>query len=296
MNSTKTTGTILQDDDNFRLEKIDWQGRLAIKKSAKETTPPSRAARIKNDVDGMRFFARLAVNNPELGIYIPKVYASGPNFYIREYIESDPLLKKTTTFDEARGRLDKLSQLLADIDRIEPGREIGYVGSSNHRNLGQSISRWADENIHDKLMTKDQAEHVKSISKGLGKYLQPRIAHGDMSAYKHSYLRPNGEIALIDFENFTSGAAQYFDVAWAYTRLYGFATSVDMPKYFLSSFIGKAAPTEHQPEKLMAVLIQRTLGMQKDADGDAKKGTDYRNRAAQLLEIVLQNKLELLHS
>jgi len=293
---TDSKGEVLQDDENFRLEKIDWHGKPAIKKSVKDTTPPSRTVRIQNDVLGMKFFAGLSAANPKLEIYVPEVYSLNSGFYVREYIESEPLLEKTATLDEAKPRLDKLARLLADIDRIPPGREVGYVGSSNYRNLEQSIPRWADENVRDKLITDEQAKKVKLISKGLGKYLKPRIAHGDMSAYKHSYLMADGKIALIDFENFTSGAAGYFDVAWTYTRLYSFASSIDVPKYFLSSFIDKAAPADHRSEQLMAVLIQRTLGMQKDAEGDAKKGMEYRSRAAELLELVLQNKLELLHS
>ena len=294
---TDSIGEVLQDDRNFRLEKIDWHGKPAIKKSTKDTTPRSRVERIQNDVRGMKFFAKLAAANPKLEIYVPEVYDSGPNFYIREYIESEPLLEKSAGIDEAKARLEILVRLLADIDRLEPGPEVGYVGSSNYRNLERSIPRWADENLRDKLITEEQAGRVKLISAGLGEYLQPRIAHGDMTAYKHSFLRPDGKVAFIDFENFTSGAARYFDVAWSYVRLYSFAVSTEIPKMFLADFLARAEKPEHQTEQLMAALIQRTLGMQKDADYDLKAGgTDFRARANELLELVLQNKLEILHS
>lgn len=243
----------------------------------------------------MRFFAELAKKH-NLNLYVPEIYESDMDSYIREYIESERFLDETASFEEAKPRLDKLAKLLADIDRIEPQKQIGYVGSSNYRNLEESISRWANENIEDKLISTDQAEQVKQISAGVGRYLKPRIAHGDVSAYKHSYLMPGGKIALIDFENFTSNAARYFDFAWSYTRLWSFATSTEIPRYFLSSFISQAESAENRTEQLMAVITQRTLGMQKDADKDRKtKEIDYRDRAKELLELVLQNKLELLH-
>jgi hypothetical protein len=288
---------VLQDDVNFRLEVADWHGMLAIKKSAKQTTPQTRIDRVKNDVYGMNFFAGLAKDNPQLKLYVPKIYASGDTYYVREYISDEPVVEEDTKPAEAAGRLDQLAKLLAGIDRIEPYGEVRFVGSSNYRRLHGSISEWSDENLRDGLISAAQAGRIKQISAGLGEFIRPRIAHGDMSPYKHSYIRPDGLIALIDFENFTPQAARYFDVAWSYTRLYSFAASANIPRQFLASFLSKAQPAKHQVEQLMAVLIQRTVAMQKDADVDLKnKGIDYRPRAKELLEIIMENKLELLHS
>jgi hypothetical protein len=284
-------------DEVFKLEIVDWRGQKAIKKSATERTPKTRAERIKNDVYGMNFFAEMAQKYPSLKLYAPKIYEAGDSYYIREYIEDQPVVEENTKPEEASVRLDKLTELLASIDRIESYGEVRFVGSSNWRNLHKSIGEWADENIQDDLITKDQASRIKEISASLGQYIQPRIAHGDMSPYKHAYLRPDDKVALIDCENFTPQAARYFDVAWSYTRLYSFAVSTEIAKRFLASFLAQAEPAEHQREQLMAVLIQRTLGMQKDADADLKsKGVDFRDRAKELLELVLENKLEVLHS
>ena len=291
----EVVGRVLQDDENFRVELIDWQGSAAVKKSAKPTAPKTRADRLKNDVLGMRFFTDLT-KAYSLNLYVPRVYESQTDFYVREYIAGEHFLSETASSEEAKPKLDELARLLAKIDRLEPGEQIGYIGSSNYRNLEQSIPRWANENVSDKLITDEEAEKIKRLSAGLGKYLKPRIAHGDVSTYKHSYLMPDGKIAFIDFENFTTGAARYFDVAWCYTRLWSFAVSTDIPRYFLSSFMSQAEKPGHQAEQMMAVLIQRTLGMQKDADVDLQsKDVDYRHRAKELLGLVLQNRLELLH-
>jgi hypothetical protein len=290
-----TTSSGIIQDEMFRLELLDWQGTPAVKKSAKPTTAETRAVRMKNDVYGMRFFMGLANDNPSLGLYIPQVYESGEGFYIREFVSDPPVTTEAMSAAEAAPRLGKLAKFLADVDRIEPFGEVRFVGSSNYQKLHESIGRWADENAADNLITTTQANRLKEISDPLGKYISPRIAHGDMSPYKHAYLRPDGKIALIDFENFTPEAARYFDLAWSYTRLYSFAKATDIPKRFLASFLDHAAAAPNQTQQLMAVLIQRTLAMQKDADVDlAGKGIDYRDRAKELLELVLQNKLELL--
>ena len=148
----------------------------------------------------------------------------------------------------------------------------------------------------DKLISEANSKRVKEISAGLGQYLEPGIAHGDMSAYKHAYLRPDNKITLIDYENFSSRHARYYDTAWCFTRLYSFAKTAAIPKYFLSTFLAMAEPRTHQSEQLMAVLIQRTLGLQKDAISDLEnKGVDFRDRAKELLGLVLENKLESLH-
>jgi hypothetical protein len=287
-------GQVLQDDKNFLVELIDWQGIQAVRKTAKPTAPKTRIDRLQNDVLGMRFFGELAKKH-QIQLYVPKVYDSGEGFYVREFIGESCLLNEDADFEEAKGRLDNLVDLLAAIDKLKPGEDIGYTGSSNYKNLEQSISRWADENADDGLIEPEQATRAKEISHGWGGSLEPRIAHGDMSAYKHTFLRPDGVIALIDYENFSSQAARYFDAAWTYTRLYSFAATLEIPRYFLTSFIAKSMPAEHKPTQLMAVLTQRTLGMQKDADADLKsKGLDYRDRAKELLELVLQDKLELL--
>jgi hypothetical protein len=288
---------ILQDDVNFRLEVIDWNGQKAVKKTAKPTAPKSRVERIKNDIYGMRFFAEMEDKFPHLKLSAPKVYEEGSLHYIREFIEDDPVAQEDAESEQASARLERLAKLLADIDRIEPYGEVKFVGSSNWKNLYKSIERWSDENVADSLITEAQAGRIKEISADLGELIRPRIAHGDMSPYKHAYLRPDNKITFIDCENFTPEAARYFDVAWSYTRLWSFALTTDIPKQFLSAFLAEANQTPNQAEQLMAVLIQRTLGMQKDADADLKnKGVDFRNRAQELMELVLENKLEVLHS
>jgi aminoglycoside phosphotransferase (APT) family kinase protein len=283
-------------DEIFRVEKIEWQQQPAVKKSAKASTPQKRINRIKNDLYGMEFFAKMGQDNPNLNLYVPTVYETGDKYYIREFVADEPVVSEGATLDQASQRLEKLVQLLASIDSIEPYGEVRFVGSSNYERMQPSIAEWADENLRDGIINQAETHRVKEISADLGQYITPRIAHGDMSPYKHAYLRPDGKITLIDFENFTPQAARYFDVAWSYTRLYSFSSTTDIPKRFLSMFLEQAATAEHQAQQLMAVIIQRTLGMQKDSYVDLKgKDIDYRLRAKELLHLVLENRLELLY-
>lgn len=287
-------GKILQDDENFLVEVIDWQGKPAIKKTAKPSMPPKRLERVQFDVIGMEFFHDIAAKHPDFDLYMPEVYEHGSNYYIREFVDCTVVTDQAMSYGEAAPRVEKLAKLLANIDKLEPAGPEGYIGSSNYKNLHASITRWVQDNLAGGLIDRRQADRALEIAAPLGKYLQPRIAHGDMSAYKHAFIKDN-KIVLIDFEVFTTKAARYFDVAWCYTRMYGLG-SPQLAKHFLSTFIQQAEKTQNQTEQLTAVLLQRIVGLQHDAAGDARKGTDYRGRAKELLELVLQNRLELLYS
>lgn len=294
MTDTVKPGEVLQDDENFRVEVIDWDGRSAIKKTAQPTMPKKRLERVHIDIVGMDFFRDIADKHPDFDLYIPKVYEHGDNYYIREYIDCPVVADRTMAYSEAAPPVEKLAEVLAKIDTLEPVGPAGYIGSSNYKNLHGSIARWVHDNLTEDLIKQPQADRILEISAGLGQYLRPRIAHGDLSAYKHTFIKEN-KIVLIDFEVFTTQAARYFDVAWCYSRMYGLG-SPQLAKHFLSTFISKAEETEHQIEQLMAVLIQRIVGLQHDAAGDAQRGNDYRSRAQELLELVMENKLGILHS
>lgn len=277
----------LQDDENYRIEVIKYGGKRAVKKTVKETAPAKRADLISNEIYGMQFFTELLTKNPHINMYIPKVYEQGDRFYTREYIDAEPI-------GENQGRLNKLAKVLADIDCIEPDGEIRFIGSSDYRDITKYVDEWLEEPLKESMVSASRVKQANQMFQSLKTYLRPRIAHGDMSSFKHAYLRTDGKVALIDFENFTPNAARYYDLAWGFTRLYSFAASTDTPKYFLNSFLNFAEQADHQEEQLLAIILQRTLGMQYDAWKDESKGQHYKDRAAELLELVLQNRLELL--
>ena len=287
---------IIYEDKIFRLEWVDWRGSRAVKKSTVETTPQTRADRLKNDVYGMQFFADMVKNNPQLNLYVPKVYESGAKYYIREYLDGEPVVSEDTPTAMAAERLDKLARLLAGVDQIKPYGEIRFVGSADYRDIRRSFTKWAEHPLAKGTITQAQVDKVWKLSNTLNPHLQPRIAHGDMSPYKHAYFMNGGRIGLIDFENFSPNDARYFDVAWSYTRLFSFAASTDIPKNFLASFLTHAEKVDHRDEQLLAIFLQRTLAMQYDAYYDAQKGINYRDRAVELLDLVLKGKVELLHS
>ncbi len=278
----------------FDLEIVDWQGAKAVKKTAKPDAPQARIDRLQNDVYGMQFFDQLAGKHPAIELYIPEVFETSEKSYTREYIPGQPLINEQMDLSEAAPKLDKLAQVLAEVDKIEPYGDIKFVGSSDYRNILSSVNKWSSQQIHEGVNTKERVDAAIQKIVELSKYLRPRIAHGDMSPHKHVYLK-DGKIALIDFENFTPNAARYYDAAWAYARLYAVAKTPDIAKYFLKSFIEKSVETEHKEEQLLAVLTQRILGLQYDASVDYRKGLEYRTRAVKLMDICLEGNLDLLY-
>src|SRR4051812_14121724 len=101
-------GEILQDNEDFRVEMVQWKDRPAVKKQIKKTTPAHRAERLKNEVYAMGFLSDLAAKNPQARLYIPNLYEQGDSYLIREYIDADPLIQLEMTQELAAPRLDLL--------------------------------------------------------------------------------------------------------------------------------------------------------------------------------------------
>jgi hypothetical protein len=278
----------LQDDADFLVEVIDWQGRPAVKKSIKPTTQPERLKRLKNEAYGLKYFADLAKHNPQLDLYIPRLYEANDNFIINGYIDA-PYLGDDET------NLNKLAKLLAGIDRIEPYGEAEITPNFDYRDIRNRFPVWVKVALENKTITQAQLDSANQIIDKYEAYLQPRITHGDMSPYFHVFMRADGKIAFVDLEVFTPLGARYYDVVRCYIRLYQSAKSTDTARRFLANFLNYADKIPHQAEQLMAIFVQRTVGMQRDAAVDASKGEDYKQKASGLLNLVLQDDLELLH-
>ncbi|MGH7157047.1 MAG: phosphotransferase [Candidatus Saccharimonadales bacterium] len=287
---------VLQDDEDFLVELVDFNGLPAVKKSIKPTTAAERAWRLQNEAYGMEFMAGLAQDHPKLQLYIPKLYDIDQTRMLREYIDVGPVISPDMPGEQGLKNLDELARLLAGIDRVKPYGEVKFVGHFDYRNIRKNFLKWTKEPLAEGLITESQVKQTNQILDELDVYLEPRITHGDLSPHAHAYIMPDGKIALIDLENFTPAGARYYDVARTYVRLYSFEKSTDTPKRFLASFLKHAGQTEHRDEKLLAIMLQRTLGMQYDAWYDARKGIDYKSRAKELLELVLQGRVELLYS
>lgn len=280
---------ILQDDEDFLVEVIDWRGRPAVKKSIKPSTQLERIKRLNNEVYGLEFFANLADNHPQIKLYVPSIYEQRDGVLVREYIDRPAV-------GDNPNNLERLAQLLADIDHIEPYGEAKIIPNFDYQNIRNRFPVWTEKGLQSGLIKQAQLDRANQIIDSHERFLQPRITHGDLSPYSHAFMMEDGRIALLDQEVFTPRGARYYDVARCYIRLYQAAKSPDVARKFLSDFLQSADKVEHQTEQLMTIMVQRTIGMQRDAAIDQAKGDDYRNQAAELLKLVLQDRLELLHN
>jgi hypothetical protein len=286
---------ILQENEDFKVELTMWHGRSAVRKSVQPTIAAGRAERLQNEAYAMGFLRDLAKNHPEANLFIPELYEITDNYLIREYIKAEPVSTPGMPPEKAEERLDKLAGQLAGIDRIEPYGETKFVGHFDYRDIRKNTAKWAAAPLEGRQITQAQVDGINRIIEPLLPYIRPRISHGDLSPHRHAYLLDDGRIAWVDLENFTPSGARYYDVARVYVRLYSFEPNPRTAKRFLTSFLLSADKVEHMQEQLMAIIAQRTLGMQFDAWYDNRHGQDYRDRAKALLELVLQNKLELLY-
>ncbi|HZP55439.1 MAG TPA: HAD-IA family hydrolase [Candidatus Saccharimonadales bacterium] len=297
MNKAQKSGQILQENEDFKVTLVDWRGQPAVRKEIQPTIAPGRGERLQNEAYAMGFLTDLAAEHPEVNLFIPKLYEIKKDYLVREYVEAKPIVAPGMAQAEVEQRLDKLTQQLASIDRIKPYGETKFVGHFDYRDIRKNMAKWAAPPLSSDQITQEQVEGINKIIEPLLPYLRPRISHGDLSPHRHAYLLDDGRIMWIDLENFTPSGTRYYDVVRAYVRLFSFEPSTDTAKHFLKSFLDKADKVEHMEEQLMAIMAQRSLGMQYDAWYDATNaGNDYRDRAKELLDLVLQNKPELLYS
>jgi len=288
----EVVGRILQDDKDFLVEVIDWQGRLAVRKTPKPTTLPHRIERLQNEAYGLKFLAELVKKHSNLNLYVPELYEASKNSVVREYVDAEPLVKAEMELDLANERLDKLAALLSDIDRVEPYGEVRFVGHFDHRNIRKNFPKWTKEPMEAGMISRPEIDKINQLINKFEIFLQPRIAHGDLSPHSHSFLMPDGKIAWVDLENFTPGGARYYDVARGYIRLYSFQKSTETPKKFLASYLAKTEDVPHREEQMLAILLQQSLGIQYDAWYEAQVRSDFRDRAREVLDIALTGRLE----
>jgi len=276
------------------VEIIDWQGRQAVKKTVQPTIAEGRIERFDNENYGLKFFAELASNHQDLKLRVPEVYEAGKDYIIIEYLGDDRIITKEMPAEKANERMDLLAKLLAGIDRIKPYGETRYFGNADYRNIRRNFHKWFQRPLAHELITLSQIKRIEMLMDELIPYVQPRITHGDLSPHDHIFCLPDDFLGIVDLEAFTPSGSRYYDAAKCYVRLFSFEESLDVPKQFLKTFINYSEEVENKTEQLMAILVSRTVGMQRDAAVDYEKGNDYRNRAAELLDLVLQNRLELL--
>src|SRR5579871_3651194 len=154
---------ILQHDRDFLVELIDWQGKPAVRKSQRPTTPPERAIRLVNEAYGLQFLADFVNRYPKVKLYVPELYQSTPEYLVREYIDAKPVASSDYELGQSKVNLSKLAQLLADIDAVEPYGETRFVGHFDYRDITKNFGRWSTEPIRDGQMTAEQYEAVKNI-------------------------------------------------------------------------------------------------------------------------------------
>jgi hypothetical protein len=290
-----TRDEILQDDKNYRVVRTKWQGKDALRKTVKSMADEQRQKIFHNEITGMQAYRALATGHIAWRLTIPEVFEEGSDYVTREFIDGEELLTLDITRDDAKSRIVRLAEVLANIDQIEP--EQAYKpnrDSAPYTDIRRRFDSWSEAPLEAAILSSKDFAAANALIKEYQPYLEPRYAHGDMSPFKHVYLLPNNRVGFIDFEHFSPQKARYYDVAYAYTRIFTRAKypeiAGDLLQYFLD--VSEAAP--HKTEQLLAILTQRAIGMHFDAYNDRQKGEDYVDRAQLLLRLCLSRNLTSL--
>ncbi|HEX6462406.1 MAG TPA: phosphotransferase [Candidatus Saccharimonadales bacterium] len=287
---------ILQNDEHFRVEVIDWHGVKAIRKSLQSTTNERRRLTFQNEIVGTAKFYEIAEAHQSWGLKVPSIFESGDSWMIREYLEGEPLCDETTTIEQAHQGLERLSTIVAQIDRIEPDEHAAgsFEDSAPYTNITKRFETWAKGPLESNVLIPAAFQAAKQLIDDFQPYLAPRYAHGDLSPLKHALIDGNGQISLFDFEHFSSQKPRYYDAAYCYSRLLTRVADRRVAASFLGSFLHSAMPVPHQDEQLLAIMTQRAIGMHFDALNDRPKGADYVKRAQEFLQLCLDRDVSKL--
>src|SRR5690348_8124386 len=139
----------------------------------------------------MGFLSNLAAKNPQIILYIPKLYEAGESYFIREYIDADPVIDVGMEFNKAKPRLDKLAYHLAGIDRIEPYGKVKFVGHFDYHNIRKNFPKWNEQSLKSGYISQAQVNQINKTLDELQVYLKPRFAHGDLLPHSHTFYLPN---------------------------------------------------------------------------------------------------------
>jgi len=281
---------LLQNDENFRVELIDWHGQHAVRKNLQPSTNERRQKTFQNEITGTELFSEIVYAHPDWHVKVPRTFEKGEGWVIREYLEGETLCTEESRLEQAAPGVKRLATALAFIDRVEPDLNIAppFEDSAPYTNIRKRFETWSKGPLESSILAHEAYESAQQLIATFQPYLVPRYAHGDVSPLKHVLVDATGTIGLFDFEHFSSQKPRYYDVAYCYSRLFTRVGDKRIAGSFLNSFLEVAETPPHQTEQLLAIMTQRAIGMHFDAFNDRAKGVDYVDRAQELLALCLQ--------
>ncbi len=283
---------VLQDDENFLVEKILYSDSKAIRKSIKSTTPQRRRETFKNDSIGITEFKKLSKNVIKIKFRVPKIYKATNTCLISEYFEYKTLRDLLGTGREF-DFLKKIANILAEIDKVTPTetQEQDHE-SATYKNITKRMDTWLEPAMSSGLISEQDAQKAYNTIKKYASHLSPKYAHGDLNPLEHCFLDDHGVLCFIDFENYSAIKPRYYDAAYCFIRVYSQANQDGLAGYFLDYFIQHCEAFNRAD--MIAVLTQRSVGLCFDAINDQKEGIDYTQKAKKLLDLCIQEDLEAI--
>lgn len=285
---------VLQNDDNFFVAIVEHNGAPAILKRIQSGISGQRKQIFLNEHEGMMQFARLAREHPEWNLKVPTVYESNDEEVVRELIEGEELFSNDMEQNVAVERLKRLASLLAKIDTITPDPTSDDVvnNSAPYKNIRRRFDVWSKLPLETGLLTQKKYMAANQLIDEYESHLEPRYAHGDISPFKHVFITADNHLGLIDFEHYSAYKPRFYDVCYAYARLFTLAEDMNMAKELLRHFMSEV--DDLSEPQLLAVMTQRAVGAHFDALNDYKKGEDYRERAKAFLDLCLSRDTNAL--
>ena len=283
---------VLQDDENFLVEKIIHKNNKAIRKTVKDSTPKRRRETFKNDPIGITEFKKLSKTVKKIKFRVPKIYKATNTCLISEYFEYKTLRDLLGTGREF-DFLKKIADILAEIDKVIPveTQEQDHE-SATYKNITKRMDTWLETAMSASLISENDAQNAYNTINKYGSHISPKYAHGDLNPLEHCFVDDHGVLCFIDFENYSAIKPRYYDAAYCFIRVYSQANQDGLAGQFLDYFIQRCEAFNRAD--MIAVLTQRSVGLCFDAINDQKEGIDYTQKSKKLLDLCIQEDLEAI--
>lgn len=284
----------ITDNTRFSTYQVELSGKNYFLKCAK----PDVTRNLANDVWWSLTLNRLVEGKEDIGLRAPNVVESHEDWAVFEWIDGNELAKPEASDEELQKIASYLAKVLYGLDsaiHINIGKHP-YVEKSEtapYTLLTTKWPLWTKEPLTQGFISDSDIRAAQDLVTKLSGNVLAGLSHGDFSPW-HIIATPQERI-LIDGDHSSIIKPRYYDLAYIYSRLFSRNRSRLATSQLLREFVEHSgvSPTDFA-SAFLPVLTSRAIGVCNDAAHDLPANHDYRDSAAELLQICIKQDLSSL--
>lgn len=286
----------ITDNSRFTTYQVEKDQKHYFLKCAKAGVERNLA----NDVWWSLTLNRIVEGKTKIGIRAPNIIESHTNWVVFEWIDGKELALPSSDNKILKECVPFLSEIVFQLDsvlhvNIDKNPFVEKGESAPYTQLTTKWSQWTELPLKQGFISDSDVNAANLLIKEWSQHVQAGLAHGDFSPWH--ILVNKDEKVLIDGDHSSLIKPRYYDLAYIYSRLYSRNEAKTATAELLRSFINKIGiPKDDFAKAFIPVLTSRAIGVCNDASRDLESGLDYREIAAELLQLCLKKDIEVLIS